>query len=80
MSLSSAGEFGWAGAATTYFWSDPQEQMAGVVMTQYLVQLALLRIENLHPASAGQFGLYRLFGLSCVAFGLFGLFYLWSLL
>ena len=36
MSLSSGGEFGWAGAATTYFWVDPTEAMVGVVMTQYL--------------------------------------------
>ena len=36
MSLSSGGEFGWAGAATTYFWVDPTEDMIGVVMTQYL--------------------------------------------
>jgi CubicO group peptidase (beta-lactamase class C family) len=36
VSLCSVGEFGWAGAASTYFWVDPQEQMTGVVMTQYL--------------------------------------------
>ncbi len=30
------GEFGWAGAASTYFWVDPREQMTGVIMTQYL--------------------------------------------
>jgi CubicO group peptidase (beta-lactamase class C family) len=35
-SLSGGGEFGWAGAATTYFWVDPVEDMFGVVMTQYL--------------------------------------------
>lgn len=35
-SLSGEGEFGWAGAATTYFWVDPVEDMFGVVMTQYL--------------------------------------------
>ncbi|MFT7651542.1 MAG: CubicO group peptidase (beta-lactamase class C family) [Candidatus Azotimanducaceae bacterium] len=34
--LSNEGEFGWAGAATTYFWVDPGEQTVGVVMTQYL--------------------------------------------
>ena len=35
-SVSSEGEFGWAGAATTYFWVDPVERMSGVVMTQFL--------------------------------------------
>jgi len=29
------GEFGWAGAATTYYWVDPAESFAGVFMTQY---------------------------------------------
>ncbi|MBT5930882.1 MAG: beta-lactamase family protein [Rhodobacteraceae bacterium] len=32
----SGGEFGWAGAADTYFWVDPREDMVGVVMTQFL--------------------------------------------
>lgn len=36
LALSGTGEFGWAGAASTFFWVDPQEQMTGVVMTQYL--------------------------------------------
>jgi len=35
-SLTGDGELGWAGAASTYFWVDPKEQMTGVVMTQYL--------------------------------------------
>ena len=30
----SAGEFGWAGAAKTYYWVDPLEQIAGIFMTQ----------------------------------------------
>ncbi len=34
--LTGIGEFGWAGAASTYFWVDPGEQMIGVIMTQYL--------------------------------------------
>jgi len=29
------GEYGWAGAASTYYWVDPGEEMAGVFMTQY---------------------------------------------
>ena len=36
MSLTSEGEFGWAGAATTFFWSDPAEALCGVFMTQYI--------------------------------------------
>ena len=33
----SVGEFGWAGAAKTYFWVDPQEDLVGLLMTQYMV-------------------------------------------
>ncbi len=29
------GEFGWTGAATTYYWIDPAESCVGVFMTQY---------------------------------------------
>ncbi len=32
---SSVGEFGWAGAASTYYWVDPAEEFVGVFMTQY---------------------------------------------
>ncbi len=32
----SAGEFGWGGAANTYYWVDPQEEMVGVFMAQVL--------------------------------------------
>ncbi len=32
----SRGEHGWAGAASTFFWIDPVEELIGVVMTQYL--------------------------------------------
>lgn len=31
----SIGEFGWSGAASTYYWVDPAEELAGVFMTQY---------------------------------------------
>ena len=31
----SVGEFGWAGAASTYYWVDPVEELVGVFMTQY---------------------------------------------
>ena len=33
----SVGEFGWAGAATTYYWVDPREQMVGLFMTQSMM-------------------------------------------
>jgi CubicO group peptidase (beta-lactamase class C family) len=36
LSLTNNGEFGWAGAASTYFWVDPSEQMIGIFMSQYL--------------------------------------------
>ena len=36
LGLTGNGEFGWAGAASTYFWVDPEEEMTGVIMTQYL--------------------------------------------
>ncbi len=34
--LTSQGECGWAGAASTYFWIDPKEDIIGLTMTQYL--------------------------------------------
>ena len=33
----SPGEFGWAGAAKTYYWVDPVEQIVGVILTQHMV-------------------------------------------
>jgi len=35
MSLTNNGEFGWAGAATTFFWLDLQKSLSGVLMTQF---------------------------------------------
>lgn len=35
-SLRSVGEFGWGGAAQTYFWIDPAEDFIGVMMTQHM--------------------------------------------
>jgi CubicO group peptidase (beta-lactamase class C family) len=32
----SVGEFGWAGAARTYYWVDPKEQFIGVLLSQYM--------------------------------------------
>ena len=36
LTLANKGEHGWAGAATTYFWVDPQYDLTGVVMSQLL--------------------------------------------
>ena len=36
MSLTGKNEFGWGGAASTYFWVDPDEDLVGIIMTQYL--------------------------------------------
>jgi CubicO group peptidase (beta-lactamase class C family) len=33
----SVGEYGWLGAAKTYYWVDPQEDLIGLFMTQYMV-------------------------------------------
>jgi CubicO group peptidase (beta-lactamase class C family) len=33
----SVGEFGWSGAASTYYWVDPQEELVGILMTQYML-------------------------------------------
>jgi CubicO group peptidase (beta-lactamase class C family) len=35
----SAGEFGWAGAANTYFWVDPKLEVVGIFMTQHMVSM-----------------------------------------
>lgn len=34
--LASAGEYGWGGAASTYFFIDPQEELIGILMTQFM--------------------------------------------
>ncbi|MCP4070638.1 MAG: beta-lactamase family protein [Hyphomicrobiales bacterium] len=36
LGLTSMGEFGWAGAASTYFWIDREEDLIGITMAQYL--------------------------------------------
>ena len=33
----SVGEFGWGGAARTYYWVDPHEQLIGLMMTQSMI-------------------------------------------
>jgi CubicO group peptidase (beta-lactamase class C family) len=35
----SAGEFGWAGAANTYFWVDPKLELVGIFMTQHMISI-----------------------------------------
>ncbi|MDH4279690.1 MAG: beta-lactamase family protein [Acidimicrobiia bacterium] len=37
----SDGEFGWAGAAKTYYWVDPAEDLVGVFMSQYMTGVLL---------------------------------------
>jgi CubicO group peptidase (beta-lactamase class C family) len=32
----SVGEYGWAGAAKTYYWVDPAEELIGIFMSQYM--------------------------------------------
>lgn len=34
--LGSVGEYGWTGAASTYFWIDPQEDFIGIFLTQLM--------------------------------------------
>ena len=43
MSLTAPGEFGWEGAAGTYFWVDPQNRLVGVLMTQFLATYLPMR-------------------------------------
>jgi CubicO group peptidase (beta-lactamase class C family) len=33
----SVGEFGWGGAAKTYYWVDPVEELVGIVMAQFMI-------------------------------------------
>jgi len=37
----SAGEFGWSGAAKTFYWVDPKEELVGVFMTQSMMSFNL---------------------------------------
>ena len=37
----SEGEFGWAGAAKTYYWIDPVEEIVGVFMSQFMMAFEL---------------------------------------
>jgi CubicO group peptidase (beta-lactamase class C family) len=46
--LTSAGEFGWGGAASTVFWADPALDLVVVFMTQALPSAALPIRGKLH--------------------------------
>jgi CubicO group peptidase (beta-lactamase class C family) len=35
----SVGEFGWAGAANTYYWVDPKLELVGIYMTQHMMSV-----------------------------------------
>jgi len=37
----SVGEYGWAGAAKTYFWVDPRQELVGILMAQYMIDFEL---------------------------------------
>lgn len=37
----SVGEYGWAGAAKTYYWVDPTEELVGLFMSQYMTGMLL---------------------------------------
>ncbi len=37
----SVGEYGWAGAAKTYYWVDPSEELIGIFMSQYMTGIEL---------------------------------------
>lgn len=41
----SAGEYGWSGAAKTYYWVDPQEEIIGILMTQSIKQVDLPEVD-----------------------------------
>jgi CubicO group peptidase (beta-lactamase class C family) len=41
----SVGEFGWSGAAKTYYWVDPKEQVVGLFMTQSMMSFDLPEVD-----------------------------------
>ena len=41
----SLGNFGWAGAAKTDYWVDPQEQLVGLFMTQSMMSFDLPELD-----------------------------------
>lgn len=50
---SAAGEFGWSGAARTFFWVDPVHHLTGVVMTQYMNALITPELDVMKLVYAG---------------------------
>lgn len=40
--IGSEGEFGWAGAAKTYYWIDPKEDIIGIFLTQYMCNFSMI--------------------------------------
>jgi CubicO group peptidase (beta-lactamase class C family) len=41
----SVGEFGWSGAANTYYWVDPQEEIVGLLMAQSMIQFEMPELD-----------------------------------
>jgi CubicO group peptidase (beta-lactamase class C family) len=41
----SAGEFGWSGAAKTFYWVDPKEELVGLFMTQSMMSFDLPELD-----------------------------------
>ena len=41
----SVGQFGWSGAAKTFYWVDPVEQVVGLFMTQSMMSFDLPELE-----------------------------------
>lgn len=39
--VGSEGEYGWAGAAKTYYWVDPKEELVGILMSQFMMAFDL---------------------------------------
>lgn len=39
--INSEGEYGWAGAAKTYYWVDPTEEIVGILMSQFMMAFDL---------------------------------------
>lgn len=46
--LKSVGEFGWGGAAKTFFWVDPAEELVGLFLSQYLPTLPYPVVDRFH--------------------------------
>jgi len=40
--IGSEGEYGWAGAAKTYYWIDPKEQLIGIFLTQSMCNFSMI--------------------------------------